>query len=89
MVIKVHRGGLAGKVVPTRSLMTKMGPSKGEGGPCGQNEVRTTRIGGWGEEFPLWLSRLRTQLISMRMQVRWISGLIQWVKDPAWPWAVV
>ena len=32
-------------------------------------------------EFPLWLSRLRTRLVSMRMQVRFLASA-QWVKDP-------
>ena len=33
------------------------------------------------QEFLLWLSRLRTQLVSMR---KWIQspGLTQWIEDP-------
>ena len=38
------------------------------------------------KEFPLWPSRLRTQLVSMRM---WVQSLDQWVKDPALPQAAV
>ena len=39
-------------------------------------------------EFPLWLSRLQTWLISMRMQV-WSLALLSRLKDLALPWAVV
>ena len=35
------------------------------------------------EEFPLWLSRLQTQLVSMRMSS--IPGLAQWIKDLVLP----
>ena len=40
-------------------------------------------------EFPLWLSRLRTRLVSMRLQVQSLASLAQWVKDPLLPQAVV
>ena len=40
-------------------------------------------------EFLLWLSGLRTQVVSMRMQILSIPGLAQWVKDLALPRAVV
>ena len=34
-------------------------------------------------EFPLWLSRLQTQLVSMRLAL--VPELAQGVKDPALP----
>jgi len=37
-------------------------------------------------EFPLWLSRLQTRLVSMRMQVRSLAGLAHWVRDLALLW---
>ena len=39
-------------------------------------------------DFPLWLSRLRTQL-GVHEDVGSIPGLIQWLKVPALPLAVV
>ena len=33
-------------------------------------------------EIPLWLSGLKTQLVSMRMRVQSLASA-QWVKDPA------
>ena len=39
------------------------------------------------KEFPLWLSRLRTQRYLCE-DASLIPGLIQWVKDPALPQAM-
>ena len=59
---------------------------KSELGPQEREDYICSRKG--TGQFLLWLSKLRTQLVSMRMR-GWIPGLNQWVKDLALPRAVV
>ena len=55
-------------------------------GEASDNESFQPRAGGCGE-FPLWLSRLWIQLVSMRMWVQSLA-LLSELKDPVLPWAI-
>ena len=47
-----------------------------------ENKAIPTLLQPQGQEFPLWLSRLRTQRC-LREDAGWIPGIAQGVKDPA------
>ena len=52
-----------------------------------EQEPLTLKTWSMEREFPLEISKLRTQLVSIDASL--IPGLAQWVKDPVLLWAVV